>query len=303
MEIEALAAAPEAAPILSNAGSPQAEPVDEEYVLPEIEDADADFQNIDDILTPSGDEGEEALPEIPRSSTNKGKALIRFSQVAKLRATERLNKENFPKPSAQAPQSTAGTRRFIDEQEGARRVEFGEGFDTQVTLPESSRTAPPSSRKRQREVEASEDDDDEFQQDSRPINSGRRSEAPVRKRARQFGSSASLTRRQDPRPVLVEEAQQEHPQASVQLSTQRFERQQGRENVMAAKARIPKELRGKNPWTEDQERKLIELIEEHGCNWAFLKSLSDDYGHQMFPGRSNVDLKDKARNLKIAFIK
>jgi hypothetical protein len=51
------------------------------------------------------------------------------------------------------------------------------------------------------------------------------------------------------------------------------------------------------PWSEADTDKFIKLIGEHGCSWADLHRRGE-FGH-----RDQVALKDKARNLKVAFLK
>ncbi|GAA6025265.1 hypothetical protein JCM10207_009016 [Rhodosporidiobolus poonsookiae] len=58
----------------------------------------------------------------------------------------------------------------------------------------------------------------------------------------------------------------------------------------------------KRPWTASEERFFIDKLKAYGCYWA---DLAERYGGRGKPldGRSNVDLKDKARNMKMKFIR
>jgi hypothetical protein len=50
----------------------------------------------------------------------------------------------------------------------------------------------------------------------------------------------------------------------------------------------------KNPWTEEETRALIEGYQRYGHDWRLIL---DAYGHRL-SGRTNVDLKDRARILR-----
>jgi hypothetical protein len=51
-------------------------------------------------------------------------------------------------------------------------------------------------------------------------------------------------------------------------------------------------------WTGADEDRLVRLVEEHGTSWSVIAKLG---GFQTF--RDQVALKDKARNMKVAYLK
>ncbi|KAK6580682.1 hypothetical protein PZA11_006918 [Diplocarpon coronariae] len=60
----------------------------------------------------------------------------------------------------------------------------------------------------------------------------------------------------------------------------------------------PRAYRGRIPWSDDDSARLEEGIEEHGCSWALIhNSRSWDVD------RGQVALKDRARNLKVQYLK
>ena len=60
----------------------------------------------------------------------------------------------------------------------------------------------------------------------------------------------------------------------------------------------------RRPFTEAETQRLIDLIAHYGCSWSLLKQ--KDYQHPdgaLLEHRDQVSLKDKARNLKMDFLK
>ncbi|KAL8892833.1 MAG: hypothetical protein Q9215_000197 [Flavoplaca cf. flavocitrina] len=74
-----------------------------------------------------------------------------------------------------------------------------------------------------------------------------------------------------------------------------------------AKERValrPKRTQTRKPWSVEEIDRLLELIEEHGLSWSLLKKL--DHAHRDGPllqERDQVALKDKARNIKLDYLK
>ncbi|KAF8444420.1 hypothetical protein BGX38DRAFT_1197730 [Terfezia claveryi] len=62
---------------------------------------------------------------------------------------------------------------------------------------------------------------------------------------------------------------------------------------------IAKRARERTAWSEEEEKKLVELIGLYGCRW----SLIEHEASELFAGRGQVALKDKARNMKFALLK
>jgi len=56
----------------------------------------------------------------------------------------------------------------------------------------------------------------------------------------------------------------------------------------------------RTPWSDNDEALLIQYIEEHGCSWAFIAKLP---GWDLVRRNFQVQLKDKARNIKVSYLK
>ncbi|QDS75779.1 hypothetical protein FKW77_008818 [Venturia effusa] len=213
-------------------------------------------------------------------------------------------------------------RAFIDPQEEAERVEFDdETQERQSQQAASQRPGSVSRGKRPAPTGVDEDEDvsqDEgFQLDSREIDnrSQRRPPEPVRprtssrpdqtsppKRARiasqttrvpssrvRRGSSLGSESEQDRRPASTShKLSQKHVQAVA------------RRNV--AKNKWGVEPRKRKAWTDAEEEQLRSLIIENGTGWAELKQIDADDGN-ILADRDQVALKDKARNMKLAYLK
>jgi hypothetical protein len=63
--------------------------------------------------------------------------------------------------------------------------------------------------------------------------------------------------------------------------------------------KLRKPVKGRVPWTEDAELRLIRLIGRFGNNWRAIEAR----GEPLLMGRDNVALKDKARNLKVKYLR
>ena len=219
-----------------------------------------------------------------------------ISQVLALRNEREAesNKENIvtglePQKDVLPPN---GRRRLIDPQPNAVRVDF----DTQES---------DFSRQASEPDDLSEDDG--FQQQHLPSNAGlRRSLKPATKRA-----ATEPARSQGPslKKVRVQEAN-----GSESLDT-RQDRQIDRpspsqmDEYMAANAAAkekkawqlkPPQVR--KPWTEEETERLLDLIEEHGTSWKLLKD-EDFAAGDILEYRDQVALKDKARNMKMDYLK
>ena len=55
-------------------------------------------------------------------------------------------------------------------------------------------------------------------------------------------------------------------------------------------------------WTDEETQRLLELIIEFGTSWALLKS-EDFAAGNILESRDQVALKDKARNMKMDYLK
>ena len=232
------------------------------------------------------DEEDEPLPALEREEE------VRRDRVLALRDQNEAesNKENIVETQTNL-QPPSGQRRLIDRQENATRIVW-ESQDTG-----SNQNASP----------ADLDEEDDFQQQQPPANaSSRRSLKSSNKR-----TATEPPRSQGPSPkkVRIQAANGARAQSIAQ------DRQSSRppasqvEEYLAANAAAkerkawqvrPPQVR--KPWTEEETERLLELIEEHGTSWALLKTEDFGAGH-ILESRDQVALKDKARNMKLDYLK
>jgi hypothetical protein len=92
--------------------------------------------------------------------------------------------------------------------------------------------------------------------------------------------------------------------AANQLGTQHMQTQQQSraqtQRARAATGRVAGAARSK--WTTEETGGLYAYIVKEGTSWAHIKTV-DDAGAQLLTLRSQVDLKDKARNMKFDILK
>lgn len=232
------------------------------------------------------DEEDEPLPALERQEE------VRLDRVLALRDQNEAesNKENIVETQTNL-QPPSGQRRLIDRQENATRV----AWDSQDTG--SNQNASP----------ADLDEGDDFQQQQPPVNaSSRRSLKSSNKRT---ATEAARSQGPSPKKVRIQAANGARAQSIAR------DRQSSRppasqvEEYLAANAAAkerkawqvkPPQVR--KPWTEEETERLLELIEEHGTSWALLKTEDVGAGN-ILESRDQVALKDKARNMKLDYLK
>ena len=74
-------------------------------------------------------------------------------------------------------------------------------------------------------------------------------------------------------------------------------REIAKENTMAAGPKAPQK---RTPWSTAEEGTLMDLMRLHGCSWTNIQKM--DRGGILVK-RSQVQLKDKARNMKVSFLR
>jgi hypothetical protein len=266
--------------------------VDQDENVGGVEDDDSEFPPLEEISK--------------KRSVETAMAFLKASQKEK-------NKENIP--------TSEESRRVQKLPFNTKTVQgVRVGWDTQQS--ESAST--------QAREESQQSEDTAFESDNRTMNAPRRtarqngptevSSPPRSKRQREVSPQP----RQRPQAVQVEdevEYEDDQPQkkrVSLQQSQRRLRAQEASEDEdeaeeatplptatqakEAARARVarakPFESQTRTPWSVHDEQELIRLIEEYGCSWSKLMLL----GH--FERDTNeVALKDKARNMKVAFLK
>ena len=217
---------------------------------------------------------------------------VRRDHVLAMRdqAEAESNKENIveTQPNLQPP---SGQRRLIDRQENATRV----AFDSQDSG--SNQNASP----------ADLDEEDGFQEQQPPVNaSSRRSLTSSNKRT---ATEPPRSQGQSPKRVRIQAANGARAQSIAQDRHSSRPPPSRLQEALAANAAAKerKAWQVKPPqvrkgWTEEETERLLELIEEHGTSWALLKS-EDFVAGNILESRDQVALKDKARNLKLDYLK
>ncbi|OCL03784.1 hypothetical protein AOQ84DRAFT_381278 [Glonium stellatum] len=207
-------------------------------------------------------------------------------------------------------------RRFIDPQRDPERVEWQDGFDQSQSTQRTNRKGKSSQGASKRRLEIEEESsDDGFEQGT----SERRRQVPKAKRAR-FAEPSTVPPSHQPGATQRDEdyspsARDSTPEASaegtamVPSSSAAQYTHYGEVKALAKKhasqrARLNNQARrARNPWSEEACQALIEYIGDIGCSWRDIKRHDEEAGHRLLEDRTQVDLKDKARNLKAEFLK
>ena len=160
----------------------------------------------------------------------------------------------------------------------------------------------PSKRAR---IEDDEDIDEEEDDDNLAASSQLRREEASRNR---HGSASSLppTRR-----IPLHERHNDPPSSSAPgpgnsaappIGTQvSAVNQEARQNT--AKRLIKKPTQQRSRWTDEEVQRLVELIEDHGVSWVNLLRMDGERNPALLQHRDQGSLKDKARNMKMDFLK
>ena len=225
------------------------------------------------------------------------------------------NKENMAQTTdMQAPISPGGSQRpalaprklgIMDPQPNAQRVTF----DSQVfqDIPESSRG---TKRAFDETMDAEGDElgepsqDQGFQQDNRAFDAASRRaqkppQAPRRRtkkaRTTQITSTANDATQDftQPEPTAQDNGV---PESSLGAY------QKAKEHAQEFTAARPKKVQVRKSWTDEETGLLLDLIEAHGTSWRLLKQIDLENDH-VLKDRDQVALKDKARNMKLDFLK
>lgn len=277
-------------PIIPESPEPSPAPAlyDDELFVP---------QGVDDILA----EPDRLKPAISNGATPKANHLTDRSHTPSAEtiykmAARRAKDNPTSGPSRPAPTTTpadASRRAFIDRQQDAQRVSPISQSDVQSA--DRSRTL----RSRKRTNEAVEDSDEEFAQDDRTVNiADRRAQKPNKSPAKRRRTEPST---QEPSSSTT------HPPAAPRAPSEIPSPNPPRPSQPATQQQVGMEQPYRRRWTTEQTNGLIKYIEETGPKWAVIKAADnarpEAMGGNLFKHRSNVQLKDKARNLKKHFIK
>jgi len=203
-----------------------------------------------------------------------------------------------------------GPRQYIDPQPGAQRVEWSEsGFSQDVRSSSRGIKRNYAAVTVEDDVEPDPSQDEGFQQDNRnqDIAGKRRSKpqaaARVPSQLQQPAKRARMTEGEDEDGNHdVDAAVDDYNNAGDPPDSTLGAYQSSKTRALAMTASQPKKVQVRKAWTDDETGTLLDLIEEHGTSWRLLKEI-DDNGHSILRGRDQVALKDKARNMKLDFLK
>ncbi|PBP24018.1 MYB DNA-binding domain protein [Diplocarpon rosae] len=210
-------------------------------------------------------------------------------------------------------------RRLIDPQPNAERI--SNDWDiSQEDLVEPS--VPKRGRARAEREESEESEGQGFQEDQRLPDPNRRLSAPPARRFLHAENDRSppkkprVTCREASPPVefkgVVARRQEREEAGSARSEIQDDDNDDDDDDVppptateLSAAARSavarsagPRVYRGRIPWSDDDSARLEEGIEEYGCSWALIHN-----SRRWDVDRGQVALKDRARNLKVQYLK
>ncbi|KJK67852.1 hypothetical protein P875_00108891 [Aspergillus parasiticus SU-1] len=213
---------------------------------------------------------------------------------------------NHDGPSRAAKKSEQASR-FIDRQANAHRVSpISQSADPQSA---ERRHTGLQSKKRRRDESEDEESDGEFSNYNRPVDTARRrAEKPAQPNKRQRieehdESAAQLLNglEETTRRTSIPESPEAAPRSTnpVPVSSS------ARHTVTSTKVPVR--------WTPAEDKRLIRLIEEvglggpKGSGWCKVASQNEAQpvreGESRIEGRNQVQLKDRARNIKIRYLK
>ncbi|PWY67246.1 hypothetical protein BO94DRAFT_628895 [Aspergillus sclerotioniger CBS 115572] len=213
--------------------------------------------------------------------------------MAKPQAPPRLDANHSSRPA------------FIDRQENAVRVSPVSQASDIRSVERRPRGRPP---KRRRETSSVSESDDEFDTNDRVVDTERRRAAkPVQ--ARQSKRARVDNGHEDGRDGVEEQRRQGSQDAARSPARTQAESHQGsnQESTSPPPRRKTVSARGRQSrgWSEAEDTRLVRLIKEHGISWAKIENENlvqpEKAGETRIKDRNQVQLKDRARNLKIKF--
>lgn len=278
-------------------------------------------ENVDDNWRPVQDD--EEAPFTPSEPTLELDAMTRATQVIehkKLYEAE-SKKENvaensdFVETSEAQPmpkQSLRGTKKqnFIDPQPGAIKVAF-ESQESDLLPQQANERHDKSNPPVEEEYEEMEDpsSDNGYQSDVRTLDvDSRRSKKPIGKRPaedivvthQQSPKKARSSRTRSTTTNNVGDAVARHNQENNPRPSQIANYKKANVQAKLNTAVRPKKVQSRKPWTDEETDSLIRLIEIYGTSWKLLKERDKK---EVLIDRDQVALKDKARNIKLDFLK
>ncbi|RHZ48003.1 telomere repeat binding factor family protein [Aspergillus thermomutatus] len=232
-----------------------------------------------------------------------------------LRAVEETQTPRQPVQRARLDRRQA----FIDRQDNAERVS-PISQEADLLSAARRREPPPASRKRARQESDDEDvssDDFSSYGPALDISRKRKEKAELQRSKRQrleedHDESASQLQQGLEASTQNEEAQGQWAVAHRVETSPQTQRSPSRQWAKTSdfgsnRTFTPSQSKGRQRWTPAEDARLIRLVGEHGCKWATIMRQNDaqaaEDGEVQIEGRDQIQLKDRARNLKIAFLR
>ena len=160
------------------------------------------------------------------------------------------------------------------------------------------------------EIEISSDEGFQFQEGSSNATRQRHLKPATKRPA----PEPTRPKRQTPKKVRVREHADVHTlddgarvardeqEADAPLSQSHDEYVRVNQSAKQKMAVVPKPPQSRSAWTSVETEMLHYLITEHGTSWKLLKNEDREQGH-VLEARDQVSLKDKARNMKMDYLK
>jgi hypothetical protein len=213
---------------------------------------------------------------------------------------QEINKENRPVQNSNAIPPVY-KKKFNDKNHQGQKV----GWETQ----ESASTEDRTNARKQNQEESEPSEDEGFQSDQASHKPERRIAQPRRTTGRsrpRAGSPEEVIT--PPRNIARRAANIEKPHRAARAQTVDEDEEedippptaaevQDLARMVVSQMKRPR-VQSRTPWSQHDEKHLIDLIAEHGTSWSLL----DKLGH-FDRETTEVGLKDKARNLRAAWEK
>jgi len=231
-----------------------------------------------------------------------------------------LSRKEVPRPTE---------RRFIDRQADAEKIQFSQASQPRFRLPGQRvepRSSPPGSpvtsalgkRVRQETVDIDDVMDNQQTQEEPSQDGGfqgdTHSNVVAQRHVSVPDSSPSLPRtseqaahvpsppkrpRQNPGQSIDTPAEILNGRDAADATSGQRAKLINIQNRIANRA-LPSKVQSRRPWSERETSHLIDEIGKHGISWSLLMDM-DINGLNIFQGRNQTSLRDKARNLKVDY--
>ena len=204
-------------------------------------------------------------------------------------------------------------RSLMDRQENAERVSFDS--DSQESSPSHhERSGEQGIQDHESDHHYEMSQDVGFQTDNRPITTSIQSRVATSGNRHGLRPTTSSVRRPRRHQITrnireaVEEddvrgAVEQHNNVDVPAPSQsRAYRRVNSTAKLDVSVRVPKKPQTRTPWSVEETGLLLDLIQDNGLSWALIKKI-DDSRDKVLWRRDQVALKDKARNMKVDYLK